>query len=102
MVSSPANAPKKPESKAIIRSRMSRFSISLRNTLKSDRIAGFSSLVVALMAENTTEGGEEERRKMETQGPKAGNCDAATKLSGGVSSRNLAYIAVYATPRISH
>jgi len=40
---------------------MSRFSISLRNTLKSDRISGFSSLIFALSAENTTEGGEEER-----------------------------------------
>src|SRR5207249_6558245 len=53
MVSSPANAPKKPESKAIIRSRMSRFSISLRNTLKSERmmalLSGFFGALAGLL-----------------------------------------------------
>jgi len=38
---------------------------------------------------------------METQGPKAGNCEAAPKLSGGVSSRNPAYFVFFTTPTIS-
>src|SRR5437762_10480330 len=78
MVSSPANAPKKPESNAIIRSRTSRFSISFRNTLKSERISGFNPSSFALSTENTTEGGDEERRKMETHGPKAGRSEEHT------------------------
>src|SRR6267154_4533714 len=102
MVRSPANAPKKPESNAIIFSRTSRPSISFRNTLKCDLISGFTSLSLALSTENTAEGGDEERRKMETHGPKAGNCEAAPKLSGGVSSRNPAYFVFLTTPTIAY
>src|SRR5207302_1842045 len=100
MVRSPAKAPKKPESKAIIRSRTIRFSMSFRNTRKSDLISGFTSLSFVLSAGNTIEGGDEERRKTETRGPKAGNCEAAPKLSGGVSSRNPAYFVFLTTPTI--